>query len=378
MPETPCYIFDIDEAKARIALIRQKLPGIPLTFSVKANSFIVKEIEESVDHIEVCSPGELEICRQLRIAPEKIIYSGVMKEEADLRDAVRYGSGIVTAESEQQLALIDRIAREEGKAIRVLLRVSSGNQFGMDPRDIIRIMESRASLRAVSLIGFHFYSGTQKKKETQFRKDFDQLSVLIEDCRNSFGFSPALVEYGPGLAVEYFREEADRADLELLELFARWSSAFTERYPVGIELGRFIAAPCGQYVSAVKDLKVNGETHYAILDGGIHHLKYHGQMMAMNSPHITQEPTRDGELRPYCLCGSLCTVADVLAKTELKELKTGDRLTFDKCGAYSVTEASALFLSREMPAVYLRKAGQIRCARKGMPTYGINCPSDVK
>ena len=47
----------------------------------------------------------------------------------------------------------------------------------------------------------------------------------------------------------------------------------------------------------------------------------------------------------YTLCGSLCTVADVLVReVKLKKLELGDVLEFGHCGAYSVTEAPALFL----------------------------------
>lgn len=46
----------------------------------------------------------------------------------------------------------------------------------------------------------------------------------------------------------------------------------------------------------------------------------------------------------YTLCGSLCTVADVLVReVKLKKLEIGDILEFAHCGAYSVTEAPALF-----------------------------------
>ena len=115
-------------------------------------------------------------------------------------------------------------------------------------------------------------------------------------------------------------------------------------------MGRFLAASCGKYYTQVKDLKSAGDANYAILDGGIHHLNYFGQRMAMQVPPIsiyradgvelTQLPDID-----YTLCGSLCTVADVLVReVKLKKLELGDVLEFGHCGAYSVTEAPALFL----------------------------------
>ena len=76
----------------------------------------------------------------------------------------------------------------------------------------------------------------------------------------------------------------------------------------------------------------------------------------------------------YTLCGSLCTVADVLVReVKLKKLELGDVLEFGHCGAYSVTEAPALFLSRQLPAIYAySKEYGYECLRKHIPAAEIN------
>ena len=373
MIQTPAYVYDTGALKERIGMIRETLPGIPLTYSVKANSFILKAAAGEVSHVEVCSPGELQICKAAGIDPKKIIYSGVMKETADIRDAVTTGADILTAESRNQFDLIAGAAEELDTSVKVILRISSDNQFGMDPEEIRAIVRERAAWPKVRLLGFHYYSGTQKKKPEQIASDIERISGVTGACERESGFLPEFVEYGPGLAAEVFREDGDAADRELLEKVKPLLLAFAERVPLGIELGRFIAAGCGTYYTAVKDLKTNYGIRYAILDGGMHHLKYYGQIMAMHIPPIAQEPCRDGEKQAYCLCGSLCTVADVLAKNaELQELRTGDVLAFGKCGAYSMTEAPELFLSRDLPGVYLRENGELRLVRRPVHSWEIN------
>lgn len=76
----------------------------------------------------------------------------------------------------------------------------------------------------------------------------------------------------------------------------------------------------------------------------------------------------------YTLCGSLCTVADVLVReVKLKKLELGDILEFGHCGAYSVTEAPALFLSRQLPAIYAySKEYGYECLREHIPAAEIN------
>ena len=373
MIQTPCYVYDIDQLKTTVSRIQKAIPGIPLTFSIKANSFVISSIIHEIASVEVCSPGELSICKSRKIDPQKIIYSGVMKEALDIREAISYGAGILTAESKNQYQLISSIAEELNIKTNVLLRISSDNQFGMDPEDIYTIIRDREAHANIVLKGFHYYSGTQKKKIEQIETDIDRITAVIERCERDYGYRPLLVEYGPGLAVEYFKNNSDEIDLELLNKTAPVIKEFAQKVPLGIEMGRFIAAACGTYYTSVKDLKTNFGINYAILDGGIHQIKYYGQIMAMHSPIIIQQPCRNGEKLKYCLCGSLCTVADVLIKeAELQELQIGDILEFQKCGAYSLTEASSLFLSRDMAYVYLKEEGKVNLVRDSRHSSEIN------
>ena len=117
MRQTPYYVFDTDEFAKRAAMIRAALDckggrRIPLCFSIKANPFLLHRLPEGLDHVEVCSPGELEICIALGVKPESIIYSGVMKEKCDIERAVSYGAGILTCESIRHAALISEVMLE--------------------------------------------------------------------------------------------------------------------------------------------------------------------------------------------------------------------------------------------------------------------------
>ena len=402
MRQTPYYVFDTDEFAKRAAMIRAALDckggrRIPLCFSIKANPFLLHRLPEGLDHVEVCSPGELEICIALGVKPESIIYSGVMKEKCDIERAVSYGAGILTCESIRHAALISEVMLEciqegaheaefaETKA-HVILRLTSGNQFGMSLEDIEYIISHPDEFKGITVMGIHYYSGTQKSLR-KINKDLEKIKSALTMLKDKYSFEPQLVEYGPGLCVEYFEDDWQKKEIQALDEAAEVLREFAEEYPLGIEMGRFLAASCGKYYTQVKDLKSTGDANYAILDGGIHHLNYFGQRMAMQVPPIkvyggevseneekpgvelTQMPDAD-----YTLCGSLCTVADVLVReVKLKKLEIGDILEFAHCGAYSVTEAPALFLSRQLPAIYAySKEYGYECLREHIPAAEIN------
>lgn len=402
MRQTPYYVFDTDEFAKRAAMIRAALDckggrRIPLCFSIKANPFLLHRLLAGLDHVEVCSPGELEICIALGVKPESIIYSGVMKEKCDIERAVSYGAGILTCESIRHAALISEVMLEciqegaheaefaETKA-QVILRLTSGNQFGMSLEDIEYIISHPDEFKGITVIGIHYYSGTQKSLR-KINKDLEKIKSALTMLKEKYSFEPQLVEYGPGLCVEYFEDDWQEKEKQSLDEAAEALREFAKEYPLGIEMGRFLAASCGKYYTQVKDLKSTGDANYAILDGGIHHLNYFGQRMAMQVPPIrvyggegseneekpgvelTQMPDAD-----YTLCGSLCTVADVLVReVKLKKLELGDVLEFGHCGAYSVTEAPALFLSRQLPAIYAySKECGYECLREHIPAAEIN------
>lgn len=402
MRQTPYYVFDTDEFAKRAAMIRAALDckggrRIPLCFSIKANPFLLHRLPEGLDHVEVCSPGEIEICIALGVKPESIIYSGVMKEKCDIERAVSYGAGILTCESIRHAALISEVMLEciqegaheaefaETKA-HVILRLTSGNQFGMSLEDIEYIISHPDEFKGIAVMGIHYYSGTQKSLR-KINKDLEKIKSALTVLKDKYSFEPQLVEYGPGLCVEYFEDDWQEKEKQSLDEAAEVLREFAEEYPLGIEMGRFLAASCGKYYTQVKDIKSTGDANYAILDGGIHHLNYFGQRMAMQVPPIrvyggegseneekpgvelTQMPDAD-----YTLCGSLCTVADVLVReVKLKKLELGDVLEFGHCGAYSVTEAPALFLSRQLPAIYAySKECGYECLREHIPAAEIN------
>lgn len=402
MRQTPYYVFDTDEFAKRAAMIRAALDckggrRIPFCFSIKANPFLLHRLPEGLDHVEVCSPGELEICIALGVKPESIIYSGVMKEKCDIERAVSYGAGILTCESIRHAALISEVMLErmpEGAheaefaetKTHVILRLTSGNQFGMSLEDIEYIMSHPDEFKGIAVMGIHYYSGTQKSLR-KINKDLEKIKSALSVLKEKYSFEPQLVEYGPGLCVEYFEDDWQEREKQSLDEAAEVLREFAEEYPLGIEMGRFLAASCGKYYTQVEDLKSTGDANYAILDGGIHHLNYFGQRMAMQVPpikvyagEVSENEERTGvkftELpdTDYTLCGSLCTVADVLVReVRLKKLELGDVLEFGHCGAYSVTEAPALFLSRQLPAIYAySKEYGYECLREHIPAAEIN------
>lgn len=372
------YVFDIDVLLRRIAYLKENLPqNVSLCYAVKANTFIIKELIGYVPRFEVCSPGEAEICTKLGVNDEETVISGVYKTPCVIQEMVKnHSERIFTAESLVQFELLKELSEKYGKTLKILLRLTNDSQFGMNKSDIKNIIAERNKYRYLDIHGIQFFSGTQKTSLKRLKREVEKLDSLITELRDEYGFESKELEYGPGFPVAYFEDE-DFDEEELLKGFSSLISGMENQLPITLELGRSIAASCGSYFTHIVDIKRNKGQNYILIDGGMHHLVYFGQHMAMKQPIFSvfnkENLPKEDE---WNVCGSLCSMNDIVVKqAKLPHVVLGDMLCFKNTGAYCMTEGISLFLSREIPAVYLKKNKEYILVRKSFETALLNTPN---
>lgn len=370
---TPLFIYDIDELTKRVNYLKSKFINYNMVYAVKANTFVIKEIDSLVDRFEICSPGEYEICEKLNIARNKMVISGVNKDRqfieyliSNFDDVLKY-----TIESYNQFLLINELSNKYNKKNHVLIRLSSGNQFGVSEEDFIKIIKENNNL---IIDGIEYFSGTQKHSLKIIEKELDHLKEFIDNIENNYSLKIEEVEYGPGLPVFYFQDN-DFDENTYLDGLNKIIGIFSEKV-VSLEIGRSMVASCGTYLTKVVDIKENKNGNFVILDGGINHLVYYGQTMAMKIPFYEVLPKRELEEITYNLCGSLCTTNDYLVKNiKINKLMLNDVFIFKNTGAYSSTEGIALFLSRDLPKIILVKEGNDLLIRDSFKSSNLNNPN---
>ncbi len=374
---TPLYIFDTDILTDRINTLKKKLSSrVSLCYAVKANPFIIPYTEPLVERLEVCSEGEFEICEGVNAPMEKIVVSGVYKTPAFIERIVdSYESiGVYTIESLTHYELLKGLAKNYSKRLPVLIRITSKNQFGISEKDLDVILKDNPE-EYLDIKGLQYFSSTQKNSIKKFRRELTYLAELIVRVEEEYGIRIEEMEYGTGFPVSYFPAESIDED-QLLAEFNEELSVLPANVKVTLEIGRSIAASCGSYITSVVDMKENAAGKFAIVDGGINHLVYYGQSMAMKQPLFELLPPRESdELQEWNICGSLCTVNDIMVKAlPLPKLEIGDMLCFKNAGAYCMCEGISLFLSRELPAVAVIENDKAKLLREHFKTSALNCP----
>ena len=235
--ETPTYVFDIPKLKKRLEYLRDALPSkLKFCYAIKANPFIIKEIEEYVDRFEVCSPGEYYICREKEIDINKILISGVYKTQEIIFEMINDGITNFTIESLEQFELL----KSTNKNLKVIIRITSGNQFGINLEEAEDIIKNNEKL---DILGIQYFSGTQKKSIKNLGKELSYVQEFINLIKEKYNFETRELEFGPGFPVSYFQNE----EFDEKQFFAEFSELINNLEYKGqfiLEFGRSMVANC--------------------------------------------------------------------------------------------------------------------------------------
>ena len=273
----------------------------------------------------------------------------------------------------------------------------------MDTESVENILAQKDEYDYIQVKGIHYFSGTQKKRFEKLQEELDELDSFMNHIQETYGLSDLILEYGAGLHVPYFEGEDFDSLYQPIQKMVIAIEEKQRSYNVVLELGRFFAFSCGIYLTRVEEVKYNKGAYYVLVDGGIHQLNYYGQNMAMRVPKMElfamNELTTDETLGSLCdaesnttqrvdkgcdisdctICGSLCTMADVLVRKWNGILpQEDDVFAFYNAGSYSVTEAPSLFLSRKMPVIYAyTDEGGLQVLRDGLEAYRLNLSDKI-
>ena len=371
--QTPFYVYDKQVINNTVATLRDALPdAIHLHYAIKANPLaaVVNHLAELTEGLDVASAGELQIALASGVPANTISFAGPGKTDHELAAAIEAGVTL-NMESAGEMQRIAQTGEQLGIQPNVAIRVNpdfelktsgmkmSGGPkpFGIDAEQVPDVMSQLSSLD-LSFQGFHIFCGSQNLKA----------DAIIEAQTNTFALAKQLSQHwaepirwlniGGGLGIPYFPGES-RLDLQpisdnLHQLLDQYADVFGNSEIV-MELGRYLVAEAGLYVSKVVDVKQSRGETFAVADGGLHHhlaaSGNFGQVIRKNYP-VAIANRMDEQLNRETLSvvGPLCTPLDILAnKMSLPTVEAGDYVAVYQSGAYGATASPQRFLGH--PAV---------------------------
>jgi diaminopimelate decarboxylase len=365
---TPFYAYDRARLSERVALLRQYLPpDIHLHYAMKANPMpaVVQHMAGLVDGIDIASGGEQRVALDTPMDPGLISFAGPGKSDADLSCAIAAGV-VLNMESEAEMERIAVIGKRLGLLPKVAVRVnpdfelkSSGMKMGGGPKqfgvDAERVPEMLARIGQLGLDfhGFHIYSGSQNLKAASIQEAHEKTFALAIRLAEFAPQPVRTLNIGGGFGIPYFPGEG-RLDLEAVGAnLKRLLPDVKRQLPqaqIVIELGRYLVAEAGVYVTRVIERKVSRGQVYLITDGGLHHhlsaSGNFGQVIRKNYPVVIGNRVAGGERETVSVVGPLCTPLDLLAdQMEMAKAEVGDLVVVFQSGAYGLSASPTAFLS---------------------------------
>lgn len=375
--KVPFYAYDIDGLAAHISELVND--DIKLWFAVKANplSSVIQTLAQQGMQFDVASSGELTQVLAQGVKPAHILNTGPAKSRTQIQHFLTNGVSIFVAESVNQLALIDQLAKENDVRVSVLLRVqlrfeqSSDNPLGGN--ELTPFGLGAAEWQAIELTdydnvdvtGLHIFQWGNMLEAQQLISLWQAMISPLKALADTLGFELKILDLGGGLGVPYDGDERTLSWPALkAALVAIKRTAGVEE--LWLELGRFAVAEFGYYVNRVVDIKHNYQQDLAVMQGGINHLL---------RPAITNQPfpvtllrSSSAQQKPFHIHGPLCTSLDKLGTLALpSDLAVDDYLIFSQCGAYGFTESMPFFLCHELPAEVVISNGKVSVIRPALP-----------
>ncbi len=394
---TPFYLYHGEMIVERVRRVREAL-GVEVSYSLKANpNLAVCQLiaREGGAGGEVASSGELVVARAAGFAPEDIVFAGPAKTDDELRRAVEEDIFAVNVESLNEIDRLASIAERLGRRIGVGLRINPAaqlmgsqmrmggtvGQFGLDQADLDEAVSKTLSHSHLVLRGIHVYTATQ----------VFEVEPLLEHCRNILeialetadraGQPLSMIDFGGGFGVPYFEKmvdfDLDRFGRGFQELLASYrSDPRLEGCRFIFELGRYLVAEAGLYVTRVVDVKQMRGQIFAVTDGGMnHHLTATGnmgQVFRKSYPLLNLSRVGGEHEEAVAVAGPCCTPLDMFGTNiPLARPRVGDLIGVFYSGAYGYSASNLGFLSHPTPAEVLLWRGEARLLRP------VGKPEDV-
>jgi diaminopimelate decarboxylase len=353
---TPCYVYSQQTLERHWHAVDAAFAKHPhrICYAVKANGnlALLKILAELGAGFDIVSGGELARALAAGANPQKIVFSGVGKTTAEIREALSAGIGVFNVESLPEIHRINDIAASQGKIAAVAVRInpdinahthpyiSTGlahNKFGIDKNDVMTVYKTIQQLPALKAVGMACHIGSQILELSPFAEALSCVLQLVTALKEQ-DIILQHVDIGGGLGVCYDTETPP----SLEDYAATLLNTLQKQAPYPLELwlepGRVIVANAAILVSKIEYIKETASKTFAILDAGMTDLvrpalyDAHHKIIAVKK--LTQKEIM------VDLVGPVCESSDFLGKSRLLAINPGDLIAIRSVGAYGFSMGS--------------------------------------
>ena len=373
---TPAYIYSEAAITNAYQAFDQAFAGQAHTvcYAVKANSNIavLALLAKLGAGFDIVSGGELQRVMAAGGATDRVVFSGVGKQDWEIRLALEAGIGCFNVESASELDRIARIAAAEQRVAPVSIRVNPDvdpkthpyiatglkeNKFGVSTEDALELYGRAAAHPALAIRGIDCHIGSQITELSPFLDALMKLLVVCDELSDR-GIEVEHLDLGGGIGVCY----QDETPIDLHDFAAAIAQTMSGRpQSLLFEPGRSIVASAGVLLTRVNTLKSNEGKNFAVVDAAMNDLIRPALYQAWQEVvPVTQRPSDEAN---WDIVGPVCETGDFLAKDRNLSLQEDDLLAVLSSGAYGFVMASNYNTRGRAPEILIREAEHF-CIRR--------------
>lgn len=353
---TPLYVYSRPAMLDALAAYQRALAGRPhlVCYAMKANSSlaVLQTFARAGCGFDIVSGGELARVLAAGGDPAKIVFSGVGKTAAEMRQALAAGVRCFNVESESELERLSAQAVALGRRAPVSLRVNpdvdagthpyistglKGNKFGIAHERALDAYRRAASLPGLQVVGIDCHIGSQITEVAPYLDALDRVLDLVEAVEAA-GITIHHVDVGGGLGITYTDEAPPRADELVARLLERLDARGHGQRELLLEPGRSLVGNAGVLLAEVQVLKRGDAKNFCIVDAAMNDLV----RPAMYEAWMAIEPCvrRNAPAERWDVVGPVCESGDWLGRDRDLAVESGDIVAVLSAGAYGMAMAS--------------------------------------
>src|SRR6195952_3533282 len=369
---TPFYCYSTATLERHYRVFADAFAGVKslVCYSLKANSnqSVIKTLAKLGAGADVVSGGELKRALAAGFARDKILFSGIGKTEAELRQALSEEILCINVESEPELELLSRLATEMGRTARISIRVNpdvdsgthakistgkSENKFGIPLTRARAVYARAAKLSGIQITGVDVHIGSQITDLAPMEAAFRILAEFVTELRAD-GHTISHVDFGGGLGIPYhLDQQAPPEPAAYAEMVKRVS------HNLGCTLmfgpGRMIGGNAGILVARVVYLKHGAAKNFVIIDAAMNDLIRPTLYEAHHDILPVRLAPRNAPMIVADVVGPVCESGDYLALGRtMPEPKSGDLLAVMTAGAYGAVQSGTYNTRALIPEVLVK------------------------
>ena len=360
---TPLFVYSKQSMLDALAAYQRGFAGRDalICYAMKANSSlgVLRVFADAGCGFDIVSGGELERVLAIGAQPSKIIFSGVGKTRAEMKQALAAGIGCFNVESDAELDVLNTVALAQGHRARISIRINpnvdpkthpyistglKGNKFGIAHDRAVATYRHAASLQGLDVVGIDCHIGSQITEASPYLDALERVLDLVEAIEAA-GIPLEHIDLGGGLGIDYNGDTPPAADALWLQLLARIDARGFGTRKLIIEPGRSLVGNAGVCITEVLYLKPGEDKNFCIVDAAMNDLPRPAMYQAFHAIVPVTERAADAMAEPsaktmYDVVGPVCESGDWIGRDRALSVRQGDLLAVMSAGAYCISMAS--------------------------------------